>query len=250
MKEGHGMNSRNNKKQVHDYVDPSHEVELNLFYLHYQDALHLLEFTENENYKFSSLCARHALISVFFASEALINRVAGNFIKPGALPNGFEKLNFADKWHALSLVCSDKSDKSHTFDKGNEPFQRFAELVTIRNWLVHPHACEFLPARIDPNTHNTLSSGSTWPWFETLKGEVWQHTHIPKNPFEISTSHVRQAINILDDMIKQLMICLPDKVTEDWLSEIGVREKDKPISYKMPANGPWSGYAPKNVSIG
>jgi hypothetical protein len=76
-------------------------VELNLFYMHYNDAKMFAKWAEErQNEKVNpSIYSRHAIISTVFASEALINRVINEWFvtQIGAKVWAFEGLQGSGK---------------------------------------------------------------------------------------------------------------------------------------------------------
>ena len=102
-----------------------------LFYRIAGDALEQGKSAENDAERTEAL----AVCFVFsaLALEAFINRqldasVLGDFIP------GYDRLSLEDKW----LACPLAYGASSTFERGNMPFQAFAELVRLRNQrLVH-----------------------------------------------------------------------------------------------------------------
>jgi hypothetical protein len=228
--------------------DATHEAELNFFYMYLRDAEKLAEWADEADKhksKLRSLCVRHAILSVVFASEALINRVLDAFYLAGSGKNIIERFSITEKWKVAPLVCGKRRPGEKTFDASAEPFQSFAELITIRNWLVHPKAGEFVDARHKQGeTITVMSTGEVLPWVDVLKGQLWPQTRIPKNPFELSGDHVRKAIEVLDKMVKQLQVYLNGAITEEWLDEIGLRVKGTPEQKQVAIDSLWGGYTP------
>jgi hypothetical protein len=220
------------------------------YYLHYNDAKKCSEWAkeaEDEGSPLCSLYARHSIMSVVFASEALINRVINQFSIISDLLKDIEKLSIQEKWHIAPLLCRDKDWEPETFDKGMEPFQSFSELIKIRNWLVHPKVEIFVDAESTPNsTVGTIGSEASYPWLETLKSSVWPQTQIPKNPFELSFSHSVKAITVFDEMVSMLRKLLKGKMYNGWIDEISIRDKNGLHHYTAPVFTLWGGYRPKN----
>ena len=231
-------------------MDSTHEVELNFFYLHYNDAKKLLERAKEAEQEHSPLCslhARHSIISTVFASEALINRVIFEFAVEKDIFESLEKLSIQDKWFISSLLCRDKDWDVVTFDKGNEPFQSFNELIKIRNWLLHPKVEVYIAATCDhSSTVGIEGKEESYPWMETLKSNVWPQTKFPKNPFELSSYHAQTALSILDAMISKLKSFLRGKLYDGWLEEISIRDKNGLHFFKAPIQTLWEGYRPKD----
>jgi len=225
--------------------DPTHEVELNFFYLHYHDAKKLAEWADNEQSKLRSLYARHAILSMVFASEALVNRVLADFYPPVAGFESIEKLSTRDKWYVAPLVCGKETPSGQTFDPSTEPFQSFSELIKIRNWLAHPKCGQFIDAAADGSTITVMKTGKEVPWVDTLKGGIWPHTQIPMNPFELTGDHARKAIEVLDNMVKNLQDFLSEAITEEWLWEIELQARDTGQRMRITVDSLWGGYTPE-----
>ena len=229
---------------------PTHEAELNLFYMHHRDAETLTRWADEEESKLRSLYARHAILSVVFAAEALINRVLISFLGPEALPHALEKLNIQEKWTIAPVLIKAEPGAHIWFDAGKPPFQGFVELIKLRNWFVHPKPDEFIDAIHDGKS--TISREVTdegLPWIETLKGEVWPLTRIPKNPFELTATHAQKALSLLDAMIKELRDVLGGKLTKDWLWEFNLRSKIDGSSKSISLDALFGGYMPNEPGI-
>ena len=154
---------------------PEVNVELNLFYMHHNDAKMFAKWAYDlrDGDVNPSIYVRHSIISVVFASEALINRVLAEFATDSGVFQTLEKANILDKWYLAPFLCSG-SEKPVPFEKGTEPFQSFNELVHIRNWLAHPKVEIFLRAELDPNSSSRLvDNNEEYPWLEMLKGKRW-----------------------------------------------------------------------------
>lgn len=224
----------------------THEVELNFYYLHHNDCKKFVELAKNEQSKLKSFYVRHAILSAVFASEALINRVINDFYLPGEGSASIERLNTFEKWYTAPLLCGKTKTSGHTFDSSKQPFQDFVELFKIRNWLVHPKVGAYVSAWIDNNSSITILEGSKdVPWVETLKGKIWGITRIPFNPFEFESNHAQKALDIIDAMVKELKQLIPDSVTDEWLLEIGIREKGSKGDDKITIESLWGGYTPE-----
>lgn len=225
-------------------------VELNFFYMHYNDAKMFAKWAEERHQDKDanpSIYARHGIISTVFASEALINRVLIEFSTDKNLFDILEKANILDKWYLAPHLCCGKGNTPEPFDKGVEPYQSFKELIQIRNWLAHPKVEVFLSAKAEPNS--TISVGQSkeeYPWLEMLKREQWKQTRIPKNPFEIDHTHAISSIKILDSMIEALKGKLHGQLYEGWLDEITVKDTDGLHKYTAPVFTIWGGYGGVN----
>lgn len=222
-------------------------VQLNFFYMHYNDAKMFAKWAEDRNLDSDanpSIYARHGIISSVFASEALINRVLNDFGKDREVFNTLEKASILDKWYLAPYLCCDSESSGNSFIKGEEPFQSFKELISIRNWLAHPKVEIYINAKLDP--YSSISVGPSdeeeYPWLEMLKGEQWQQTKIPKNPFEIDYTHAKSSIKIIDYMIEALKSKLMGQMYEGWLDEIVIKDKDGLHNYRAPVSTIWGGY--------
>lgn len=220
----------------------THEVELNLFYLHFRDAVKFHELAANETSKLKSFYARHTILSAVFASEALINRIYDKF---HAVSFDFEKLSTQDKWLLAPLVCGKGTPTGKTYDKSKEPFQTFCELIKIRHWLVHPKPGNFVPVQKTPWTITVMEKNEEVPWIETQKGGVWSHTRIPKNPFELNEEHAQKAINNLQEMINELLSFFNGLFDKDWIWRMDLKPLGDGEYEKVGIESLWGGYTPK-----
>ena len=212
--------------------------------MHYNDAKKFAEWAveKREDNVNPSIYVRHAIISVVFASEALINRVIAEFATDSNVSEILERASILDKWYLSPFLCSGNAEPT-PFDKAAEPYQSFKELIQIRNWLAHPKVETFLKAKFDPNSGISIgSSNEEYPWLEMLKGEQWPQTGIAKNPFEMDHTHAAASLKILDAMIKALSTRLAGQVHEGWLDLITVKDDEGLHQYKAPVLTIWGGY--------
>ena len=158
------------------------KVELNFFYLHIHDAEKFCELALKETSKLKSFYARHAILSVVFAAEALINRLLDDFLLPSISTKSIEKLSTFDKWIIAPFVCGKEISVSTPFSKSKEPFQSLKELIRIRNWLVHPKPGKYLDAQKSEDTILMAQTGQEIPWVDTLHGDQWPQTGVALNP--------------------------------------------------------------------
>lgn len=227
-------------------MEQKFDVELNFFYMHYNDAKLFAKWAEEKQQDKEvnpSIYARHAIIATVFASEALINRVLCDFSSDKNIYVILEKASTLDKWYLVPHLCCGEGNTPEPFDKGAEPFQSFKELIDIRNFLAHPKVEVFLSAKSEPNS--TISIGHSkeeYPWLDMLKGETWNQTNVPKNPFEIDHTHAYASIKILDSMIEILKDKLHSQIIEGWLDQITVKYKDGLHYYRAPVYTIWGGY--------
>jgi phosphotransferase system HPr-like phosphotransfer protein len=221
------------------------QVELSFVYLHARDASKFVTLAEEEQSKLKSLYARHAILSCVFAIEALANKIANEFY---ILPSGydtFEKLGLRQKVFILPLVCGKDRPIGHTFDQSKEPFQSFCELVNIRNWLVHPKTKNYVDASKLPGRVVDSETGDEYPWISTDFSGTWPQTNIPLNPFELTGAHARNALNITDKLISELLNLFDGLVTEKWLDEVILKSKDGKEQTKISIKSIWGGYTPE-----
>lgn len=219
-------------------------VELNFFYMHYNDAKQFAKwaFETCDSDVNPSIYARHSIISVVFASEALINRVLAEFATDSNVSVLLEKSSILDKWYLSPFLCT-AGEKPVPFEKGAEPYQSFKELIQIRNWLAHPKVEIFLKAELDQKSTISVGiSNEEYPWLEMFKGEQWKQTKIPKNPFEINHTHAENALKVLDAMIDALSERLGGQIHEGWLKLITVKDDEGLHQYKAPVFTIWGGY--------
>lgn len=227
---------------------PMVSVELNFFYMHYNDARKFAEWASErrQGEVNPSIYVRHAIISVVFASEALINRVLAEFSADSNLSEILERASVLDKWYLAPFLCSGGANPV-PFEKGVEPYQSFKELIQIRNWLAHPKVDTFLKAAVDPKSSiRDTCSDEEYPWLEMLRGEQWIQTGIPKNPFEIDHTHAAASLKILDAMIEALAAKLAGQMHEGWLDLITVKDDKGLHQYKAPVFAIWGGYGGAN----
>jgi hypothetical protein len=222
----------------------THEIELNFHYLHYRDAKAFTELANKERSKLKSLYARHAILSVVFASEALINRIINDFYIPKTGDKTIEKLSIIDKWYIAPLTCAENKSMD-SFDSSKEPLQSFTELIKIRNWLVHPKPGKFVNATTKGATITLLETGEEVPWIDTIHGKAWPQTKFPVNPFELTEDHAKKALKILDQMTDELKKFLSPKMNDKWLREINFVNKDKEASVRVTIDSLWGGYTPE-----
>jgi hypothetical protein len=206
---------------------PSHKVELNFYYIHRKDAFVLTDISEKERTKLRSLYARHAIISVVFAGEALISRLSREY-----------------RYHSKQLFPQ-RPEKKYA------KFPDFQELVDIRNWFVHSSDRRkdqrFVEASMDGSSTITLEeTGEEIPWIDVREGATWPRTSIPLNPFELTADHAKEAIRILDDMVSKLKGYLPDIFADAWLDQIKLCEKQSQTDKQISVDNLWGGYTPKN----
>lgn len=223
----------------------THDVELNFFYMHYQDAKQLAEWANGEKSKLRSIHARHAILATVFAAEALINRVIGQLYLLGSGQKLIERLGVREKWFAAPLICGVGSPSGKTLDASAEPFQSFAELIDIRNSLVHAKTGRFVEARADGSTITIMETGVEVPWVDALQGPTWKQTRIPVNPFEWTGVHATKALGVVDAMVSELQKCFPAVITDAWLEEIELRVKQDLSSHTITIDSLWGGYSPK-----
>jgi len=224
---------------------PNVTVELNFYYLHYYDARTFAKWAKGraEEAVTPSIYARHAILSVVFASEALINRVLVEFAIGKDVPSNLEKNSILEKWLLAPIVCAEGTD-AVPFERGAEPVQSFKELIQIRNWMAHPKVDNYLPANLDPNSSIAGEQpGEEYPWLEMLKGEAWTQTKVPKNPFEMTHEHAETAIGILDRMVSELDEKLGGKLDSAWLERITVKDEAGIHNYRAPVYTIWGGYS-------
>lgn len=217
--------------------------------MHYNDAKQLAEWANGETSKLRSVHARHAILAAVFAAEALINRVIGQLCLLGSGQKLVERLGIREKWFAAPLICGVGSPSGKTLDASAEPFQSFAELIEIRNSLVHAKTGRFVEARADGSTITIMETGMKTgvkvPWVDALEGPTWDQTRIPVNPFEWTGVHAKKALAVVDAMVHELQRCFPGVVTDGWLEEIELRVKQDSNSHTITIDSLWGGYSPK-----
>ena len=85
---------------------PNVNVELNFFYMHYNDAKQFAKwaFETRDGDVNPSIYVRHSIISVVFASEALINRVLAEFATEPSVSIILEKSNILVTFKSVYMV--------------------------------------------------------------------------------------------------------------------------------------------------
>lgn len=220
------------------------KVELNFFYLHIHDAEKFCNLAKKDTSKLKSFYARHTILSVVFATEALINRVLDEFLLPGISSENIEKLSTFDKWIIAPFICGKEIPVGTPFDKSKEPFQSLKELIRIRNWLVHPKPGKYLEARKSDNTILMAQTGQEIPWIDTLKGDRWPQTGIPLNPFEIDEDDAQKALDILNSIVDEFLSVFNEIIDSEWLEELNLETKSGEKE-KISIDSLWGGYTPK-----
>jgi hypothetical protein len=215
------------------------KIELNFFYMHYKDANKFLELAGEEFAKvpkgiLESYFARHCLLSAVFASEALINKVYGEFYVGKVGDDAFitiDKLSIPEKWLLAPKLCGAK-DITQTFDKGGDVFQTFVELIKIRNSWVHPKTGIYLDAE---HVGLYISNENNYaPLLEVMQGrDFWQHTKIPFNPFELNAENAKLVIQNLDAMIRQLLLMFNGVFDDQWMEKLTFQIGDQLIKNKL-----------------
>ncbi len=107
--------------------EATHNIELNFYYLHSNDAEMFLQWAKQEEKiksKLKSIHARHAILAAIFASESLINLVLADFYIPRSGSESIDRMSLHDKWFVAPLICTNNQSMK-TFDKAEEPFQSF-----------------------------------------------------------------------------------------------------------------------------
>lgn len=226
-------------------AEPTHEVEINFFYLYFRDAQTFLKLASKETSKLKSFYARHSILSSVFATEAMINRLMSRTNPPYKTSEALDRMGTVEKWSLVPYLLTEKPECRNWFDGSREPFQSFVELVKIRHWLVHPKAGRFVEAILDESSNITLSdTGEELPWVETLQGKKWEQTKIPLNPFEIDESHAKKALQVVENLIEELEQIIIAPITKDWLWELDLKTKDSGKIETITVDSLWGGYTP------
>ena len=209
--------------------------------MHLRDAKKLHALAKSEKTKLRSLYARHSILSVVFAFEAIINRVYDDLYLNQVNPNPFEKLSLFEKWLVAPLVCGKNKPIGTKFDRSKEPFQSFQELISIRNWFVHPKPGDYVPAVETPWTILIETGSSEVKGIEIKVGPTWSQTKIPKNPFEWTGEHSNTALKTFDLMKKELLEAFKGIIDEKWLWKI----RQKSMKTDAHIDNLWGGYTPE-----
>jgi len=119
------------------YVFKSH---INSFHYLYQDAEYFHAQSKLPNTGFHGVrAARTALLLYIFSLEGLINRALDAFL-PEPQRQFFiereDRFSLEDKWQLLPLMAAQGGPQA--FDKSENVWARFVELIRIRNEFVHP----------------------------------------------------------------------------------------------------------------
>ncbi|MBU1862364.1 MAG: hypothetical protein KKH94_01715 [Candidatus Omnitrophica bacterium] len=225
----------------------THNIELNFYYLHSNDAEKFALWAkreEEQKSKLKSIHARHAILSAVFTCESLINLVLADFYIPKSGSDSIERLSLYDKWIIAPLICTN-NQRMTTFDKSADPFQSFAELIKIRNWLVHPKPDTYVDGALDEDSTITdIEAKTEYTWVDIIKGKIWPQTKIPVNPFELCSKHADKAICIAKAMEIKLKELMPNQITDDWLNRIKCKDKKTGSTKNITIDSLWGGYTP------
>jgi hypothetical protein len=220
------------------------KVELNLFYLHLRDCQEFIALADKEKSKLVSFYARHAILSLVFAFEALINRILSRYYLGQPPFSAIERLSTQDKWIVAPLLCGKDTPVGKTFDTSRDPFQSFVELIKMRHFLVHPQPDNYVPATWTPWAITILQSNTDVPWIEVEPGELWPHTRFPKNPFHLDASHAKKAYNIFTVLFEELLQIFAGVFGEEIIREIDIIDVEKQPKGTLTIESLWGGYSP------
>ena len=187
--------------------------------------------------------ARHAILAVV-AGEALANRLIDDFSQLPSKGKYLDRLGICEKWIVGPFLSGKDQPAARTFDPGAEPFQSFAELVKIRNFLAHPKGGLFLNASVDGSTITLIPEGYDVPWVDTLEGPAWPQTKIPMNPFELRGEHAAAAVRVLENIVAELKRLQPEIATKAWLEKVVLRNKETDEQEELTVDSLWGGYTP------
>lgn len=154
------------------------------------------------------LYSRTALILIVAAVEGLANRLLdGSDAKCRLVLSQVEiGLTLETKCLLVAPVCS---ESGLNFDKSAYPWNKWCELIKVRNEMVHPKANRKAFHVYDDtvgNTHNfsPLNPKAIPGGLTTEKDLMWPQTQIPKNPKAIRFGHAESALKVADDLVAEL----------------------------------------------
>jgi hypothetical protein len=208
--------------------ETTHRAELSLFYLHSEDAKHFARLARCEA-RYENFHARHSILSVVFAAEALINKVLFRFSGlPEPVLENVERMSLEDKWVLAPAICG---ASGRAFDKSREPFQSFQELIRWRNELVHPKPRLFLDAFYREGEEITVikmdgdAPHEQIPFVEILgdNSKLLPQTGIPLNPFQTVADDAEKALKLLMALEKELIALIGGSLTEKAIREVELR---------------------------
>ena len=113
--------------------------------------------------------------------------------------------------------------------------------------MVHPKNGRLVKAHKTPWTISILDTDDEIPWIETDSGAVWSITKIPINPFELNGKHAQKAYNILEDIVSKLISIFDGIITENWMDEIIICDKDGKQKEIISVDSLWGGYTPNKT---
>lgn len=223
------------------------QIEINLFYQNFRDSQQFLKLCKSEKSKLKSFYSRHSILSSVYASEALINKIYDKFYLgkiDSKISNSVERIPTAEKWILAPLVCGVENPPGKTFNRGEEPFQSFKEIIKIRDSLVHPKPGIFVEAEEDGKI-SWQSGPEDVPFFKIKPGvDYWAHTKIPKNPFEMNEIHAEKSISTITEMIKILIEFFEGVFDEKWLFECAYRSEGDADFQNIHIDWIWGGLTP------
>ena len=206
------------------YVFKSH---INSFHYLYQDAEYFHAQAKLPNSGFKSVQAsRTALLLYILSLEGLINRALEAFL-PEPQRQFFiereERFSLEDKWQLLPLMAG--HDGPRAFDKSDQVWARFVELIRIRNEFVHPKHDR--PAYYEALTATRWTALS---WKKVPEGLgvketdiIFRQTHIPRDPYAVRPEHVDTAKAAVDAIVVKLDEHLGGRLSADgWLRGDGM----------------------------
>lgn len=195
------------------------EIKENNAIILYKDALYILDEADqlNPESKYRNILARSATTNLLLAFEAYINAVYSYF----HIPDENRPRTFRSKWVKAPSICLNgyflKPITIINFNQESELFQKFSELIDIRNSIAH------LKSSIHPVPVENMSK------FQH-PNELWPITNIPKHISLWEPKHSRKIQDLFNEMTLELDNLLFNEThllrTEELLIEYILDKKD------------------------
>lgn len=161
--------------------------------------------------------SRVALLLYVMSLEALINRVAEDFIPNSSKEEFYFEVNDKGKKYKRSLKSKWLQfpkiyNSSAPFDKQKNPWLKFSELIDIRNDYAH-----FKPLRVFYGQALDENKFSHWEGIpEEIRDNIkkstgivetmiyYPVTRVPKDPYGVGVEHVQLVKKIVEDVVSEL----------------------------------------------
>lgn len=183
---------------------------VNCFYYLYQDAEWLRGLASSPGLSGSfdrTRCCRTAILLYAFSLEALINKAWDLFLPDRLKPLLPEKsFSLAEKWRLLPLLVTE----GPSFDTSRYPWSSFADLIRVRNDLVHPkYGPQPERARyylVRAHDEFDCLDPDKIPDGVGIRGQdlVYGQLRIPRDPYALLPAHLETVKQVVDDTIAEL----------------------------------------------